>query len=105
MGDDLSDLAVAACCSLQQYAVFIRQLCGQAIQLEHQHTGLLTHEAQQLRAALGLVQRQERDRVGGFFQLAHGGRADSLRRGIGHDDARLLFQPLQLVKQPVIYLV
>lgn len=85
--------------------ILIGQLYSQAIQFEHQHDLLLTHEIQKIHTALRLIQRQQRDLMSGFLQPAHRRIAYCLGWRICHLDSRFLFQFFQLVKESVIYLI
>lgn len=86
-------------------SILIGQLYSQAIQFEHQHHLLLTHEIQKNHTALSLIQRQQRDLMSGFLQSAYRRIAYCLGWRICHLDSRFLFQLFQLVKESVIDLI
>ena len=105
MGNDLARVSIAPGGGLYQLPVFVGQLEGQAVQLEHEQDLLLADKLQQRGGVLGLVQREERARMLRFLQRADSGIANGLRWGVCHADARLLFQRGQLVKEPVVFRV
>ena len=105
MGNDLPFVTIATGSRLQKFSILIGQLYSQAIQFEHQHHLLLTHEIQKIHTALSLIQRQQRDLMSGFLQPAHRRIAYCLGWRICHLDSRFLFQLFQLVKESVIDLI
>ena len=102
VGHDLSHIAVAPGGRLHQLAALIGQLDGQAVQFKHEHHLMLTHKAAQFLRILHFVQGQQRDRMIRFFQLADRRVAHGAGGRVRHLDARLFFQGLQFLKQPVI---
>ena len=105
MGNDLPFVTIATGSRLQKFSILIGQLYSQAIQFEHQHHLLLTHEIQKNHTALSLIQRQQRDLMSGFLQSAYRRIAYCLGWRICHLDSRFLFQLFQLVKESVIDLI
>ena len=104
MSNVLTGISIAAGSGLHQKAIFIGQLYRQAVQLEHQHDHLFSRETQQLCAALGLIQGQQRDQVPCFRQRTDGGiAANGLCGGVGQIKSRFLFQHAQFIKKRVIF--
>ena len=105
VGDVFANFPVPAGRGPQKGAVLINQFGSQAVQLIRQVHPMGTLEGQQILHLLGFLQRQQRDLMLHLFQSGYSGVANGLGRGVRHTDAGFLFQPDQLIKQPVVDLI
>jgi len=121
-GDVLAHLPVAASGGLGQQAMLIAQIDGQAIELEldgildqlvgPQQPGIAQRignpfvECEHIVFGKAVAQRTHGPRMAHAFQRRQGRPPDALRRGLGHDQFRILaFDGLQAQHQPVVFSV
>ena len=102
VGDLLANLTVPSGGCLDQIAIFITELDGQTIQLQHEQSRSHGKHGNQIIGLFRLVHAQERNGVPDLLQRTHRSIAYRLRGGVAENDPRFPFQHSQLVKEPVI---
>ena len=105
VGHNVAPIAVSADSRLLQTAVFIGEFEGKAVQFEHDQHQFVADKREHFLLTLDLIHGEQRNGVGGLWQLTDRRVSHRLGRGIAHDDTCFLFQRGQRVKEPVIFLV
>ena len=105
VGDVLAHFAVAPAFGAAQYPVPIDHRGGQAVHFGHEVHGLSLKIIAELLEIGGFSQGKQGVIVGNLLQLTHRLIAHGGGGGIGIDDAGLLLQRCQLVKEGIVLLV
>ena len=105
VGDVLPHLAVAPALGADQLSIAVQEGGGEPVHFPHEAQGLPLKIVGKFPYVRGFSQGQQRMVVGHLLQLAHGGVAHGGGGRIGIDDACFPFQPGQLIKKPVVFLV
>ena len=102
MGDELPFIAVAPGGAFHELPVFINELYGQAVQLQHEQCRMVFDKRNQFAHHLGLGQGEQRDVVPYLLQAADSLVAHRLGGGIAQDDSRFLLQASKFVIKMVV---
>ena len=105
VSNDFSHISITSGGSLNQLTALIGQFHGKSIQLEHKHYLVFSHKAAQLHTVFHFIQRQQRDFMRGFLQLAYRRISHSNCRRVCQLYPRLFFQLFQFIKKTIINLV
>ena len=102
VGNEFPFIAVAPGGAFQKFPVFVYELDGQAVQLQHEQCGMVFDERNQIAYQFGFVQGEQRDAVPYLFQAADSLIAHRLGGWVAQDDPCFFLSTRQLIIEMVI---
>ena len=70
MGNKFPFIAVAPGGAFHKFPILVNELYGQAVQLQHEQSGMVFGKRSQIAHHLGFIQREQRDAVPYLLQVA-----------------------------------